>query len=143
MNQEINAYRELNISEMNQKELIVFLYDSALECLGRSKEMITTNKIGPLHEELSRARNIFVHLLATLNMEAGGEFAQKLSTLYAFFIEKITIANATRETKEIDEIVPLISDIRESWSQITLDDSQMPKPPINTTQTFQTISVEV
>ncbi len=123
-NQDINTYREMKISGMNQQELIVFLYESTLTLIDEARVTIHNKDVPGTHEKLSRARNIFVHLLATLNLEAGGEFARKLSSLYAFFIEKITVANVTKNTAELDEIVPVITEIKDAWSAMKYEEPE-------------------
>ena len=140
-NQEINAYKQLKISSMSQQELIVFLYESALMFLNEAKGKIQNEDVPGTFEKLNRARNIFLHLLSTLNAEAGGEFARRLSSLYAFFIEKITVANVTKNTQELDDIIPLISDIRDAWANIKFDEND---PSLNKkgSETFQAVSLE-
>jgi flagellar protein FliS len=113
---EIDAYREIKISGMNQQELIVFLYESSLQLIEEARATIAAGDVPATHDKLSRARNIFVHLLATLNLEAGGEFAVRLSSLYAYFVEKITMANVTKNIQELDDIAPIITNIKEAWA---------------------------
>ena len=115
---EIDAYREMKIMNMSQQELIVFLYESSLELIEQAKERIHAGDVPGTHEKLDRARRIFIHLLSTLNFEAGGELAKKLSGLYAYFVEKITMANVTKNIQELDDIVPIIIGIRDSWAAI-------------------------
>jgi flagellar protein FliS len=126
MNEDIKIYRQMHISGLNQKELIVLLYTGALRFIDEGRKLIIENSVPGAQEKLDRARNIFVHLLSTLNLEAGGELAGKLSALYAYFIEKITMANVTRQVKELDEIIPLIKDIKEAWEKVDINDENIP-----------------
>jgi flagellar protein FliS len=127
MNKQLKTYQQMHISGLDQKELIVLLYSGALRFIEEGKEIIPQKDVPLINEKLSKARNIFVHLLSTLNMEAGGEIADKLSALYAYFIEKITMANATKNVKDLDEIIPLIQAIKESWEKINFDDKAVPE----------------
>jgi flagellar secretion chaperone FliS len=141
-NQNVNAYWEMKISGMSQQELIVFLYESSLRLLEEARETIQLKDVPGTHEKLSRARNIFVHLLSTLNLEAGGDFAARLSTLYAFFIEKITVANVTKNTAELDQIIPLIVGIKDAWATMKYEESGSVSAN-RRLETKQAISVEV
>jgi flagellar secretion chaperone FliS len=141
-NQDIDVYKRLKISSMSQRELIVFLYESSLTLLEEAKEKIGANDVPGTFEKLNRARNIFLHLLSTLNVEIGDEFGLKLSSLYAFFIEKITVANVTKNTQELDEIIPLISDIRDAWANIKFDENE-PSPAKKNNETSVAVSMEV
>ena len=140
---ELKTYREAKIKDMNQKELIVFLYDSALGMIDQGKERISAEDIPGTHERLDRARNIFLHLLATLNLEAGGEFAKKLSALYSYFVEKITMANVLRDNKELDDIIPLISDLKNAWEEMEFNEPEKSSQGINNNPKNQLVSVEV
>jgi flagellar protein FliS len=127
MNNQLKTYQQMHISGLNQQELIVLLYSGALRFIEDGKDLLKTKDVPRIHEKLDKARNIFIHLLATLNMEKGGELAQKLSALYAFFIEKITVANVTKSATELDEIIPLIKEIKESWEKIDIKDQTIPE----------------
>jgi flagellar protein FliS len=126
MEKHLNIYQKMHVSGLNQKELIVMLYSKALLNIEQAKTAIAANNIQAKHDKLNRARNIFIHLLATLNMDAGGLLAKKLSSLYAYFIEKITMANATKSINELDEIIPLIQEIKEAWEKMEIDEKNMP-----------------
>jgi flagellar secretion chaperone FliS len=139
---EIDAYREIKVSSMSQQELIVFLYESSLRLLDEAKDTIAINDIPGTHEKLNRARNVFVHLLSTLNFEIGGDFAVKLSALYAFFVEKITIANVTKNVKELDDIIPIIAELKDAWANMKYDSDQS-TPAKNNGAISQLVSVEV
>jgi len=144
MENNLKTYQNMHISGLNQKDLIVMLYSGALRFIDEGKEFIHKNDVPQTSEKLSRARNIFVHLLSTLNLELGGEFAEKLSALYAYFIEKITNANVTKDIKELDEIIPLISEIKESWEQIDINDEDIPESKkTSSVKPVQVFSAEV
>ena len=118
LKKDLKKYREINIAGMNQRELIVFLYDSALRLMDEGKSRIAASDIPGTNEKLDRARKIFLHLLGTLDIEAGGEFAKKLSALYSYFVEKITMANVTHSAKELDEIIPIAADLKDAWEKM-------------------------
>ena len=134
----------MHVTSLNQKELIVLLYSGALQFINRGRDLMLKKDIPGTFENLNKARNIFIHLLSTLNLEKGGEVAQKLSGLYAYFIEKITVANMTKEIGELDDIVPLIAKIKKSWENIDINNEDIPgekKKPV--TRPVQVFSAEV
>jgi flagellar protein FliS len=139
---DIDNYRELKISSMTSRELVVFLYESALGLMEEAREKIAAGDVPGTHEKLDRCRNIFLHLLATLNLEGGGELAYNLSALYAFFVEKITLANVTKNTKELDDIVPLVTDIKEAWAAIGCNDEIPNSSETQMAEPVQAFSVE-
>lgn len=144
MENKLKTYQHMHVSGLNQKELIVLLYSGALRFIDEGKELIRKKDIPGTNEKLSKARNIFIHLLSTLNMEVGGEFSTRLSALYAYFIEKITMANATNNNRELDDIIPFIKDIKESWEQIDIDDENIPQSKkVSNTKPVHMFSTEV
>ncbi len=128
MQDQLGTYQQMHISGLNQKDLIVSLYAGAIRFMEQGKERMAKNDIQGTHDNLSRARNIFVHLLSTLDIEKGGEIARKLSSLYAYFIEKITVANVTKNQSELNEILPLVRNIKESWEAIEIDGDTLKNP---------------
>ena len=144
MESSIKTYQQMHVTSLNQKELIVLLYSGALQFINRGRDLMLKKDIPGTFENLNKARNIFIHLLSTLNLEKGGEVAQKLSGLYAYFIEKITVANMTKEIGELDDIVPLFAKIKKSWENIDINNEDIPgekKKPV--TRPVQVFSAEV
>jgi len=140
---ELKTYKDVKIKDMNRKELIVFLYESALRLMEEGKEKISIGDVPGTHEKLDRARNIFLHLLATLNLEAGGDFAKKLSALYSYFVEKITMANVSNNADELEEIIPVVNEIKEAWEKMEYEGSEKSSQGINNNPENQLISMEV
>lgn len=138
----IKTYKEAKINNMNQQELIVFLYESALRLMEEGKDKIRSGDIPGTHILLDRARNVFLHLLVTLNLDEGGEFAKQLSSLYSFFVEKITIANTTNNVQELEDIIPIVSDLKETWEKMEFDGSKQTPPGIDNKPQNQLISME-
>lgn len=141
---DIDTYLKMKISEMNQQELIVFLYESAINLMEESKATIGSGDLQGTHQRLNRARNIFLHLLGTLNMEGQGKaVASKLSALYAYFVEKITMANTTKNVRDLDDILPIVSDLKGAWENMK-PTSNEPGPPLkNSSLDSSLISMEV
>ncbi|MEE9555564.1 MAG: flagellar export chaperone FliS [candidate division Zixibacteria bacterium] len=124
----IDTYLKMKISDMNPRELIVFMYESTINLMEESKETIKNGDLQGTHTRLNRARNVFLHLLGTLNIEEGGDIAARLSSLYAYFIEKITMANTTKDPELLDEIIPLVVEIKDSWENMELDAEESKSP---------------
>jgi len=143
MEKQVNVYQQMHISGLNQKELIVMLYSGAIRFIEQGRELIIKKDVPGAHAKLNSARNIFIHLLSTLNMEAGGQLSQKLSSMYAYFIEKITMGNATKNVQELDDILPLIQDIKEAWEKIEFESAQKSAENTLKPEPVQAFSAEV
>ncbi|PJA29259.1 MAG: flagellar export chaperone FliS [candidate division Zixibacteria bacterium CG_4_9_14_3_um_filter_46_8] len=121
MNQNIKTYERVQTDGLNQKQLILILYNGVSRLLVEAKEAIAKKDDQLAHDKLDRARKVVFHLLSTLNFEAG-EIAHMLSPLYSFIIVKITEANMKKDADLVDEIIPIVENIKEGWEGIQLDD---------------------
>jgi flagellar protein FliS len=51
-------------------------------------------------------------------MEKGGELAQNLAELYVFSINQIYLVNATKNPKYLDNVIGILSTLKEGWEAI-------------------------
>ncbi len=113
-----SAYRRTEVETVSQRDLIVMLYQGAERFLGQSMIAMQNRRIEDAHNGCMRARAIFEELLSTLNMEAGGEIAVRLKSLYAFFLFRIGEANLLKDASKLAEIMPIIATLREGWQSV-------------------------
>lgn len=121
------AYTQTQVSTTaSQQQLIVMAYDGILRFLARAKERMREREIEATEQDLVRARAVVEELAGTLNMKAGGEIARNLWNLYIYFTQKITEANLTKTPGPVDEIVPILRDLRDGWAKLEVpkDDAQ-------------------
>jgi flagellar protein FliS len=57
-------------------------------------------------------------------MEVGGEFADNLSSLYNYIIDKLTEIDTENGVDNIDEVVALFAPIKDAWAAISEEDKQ-------------------
>src|SRR5690606_12968207 len=72
-------------------------------------------------EAAHKARAIISELLATLDLDRGGDIALQLQGLYTFFITHILDATAKRDGAELRKLLPILANLREAWQQIPDD----------------------
>jgi flagellin-specific chaperone FliS len=65
-------------------------------------------------------------LCGTLNRDAG-DLTEKLSALYAFLVEQITVANARRDVKVAEDCIEILTTLKEGWAGI-VEHEMTPKP---------------
>ncbi len=121
------AYTQTQVSTTtSQQQLIVMAYDGILRFLARAKERMRAREIEATEQDLVRARTIVEELGGTLNMEAGGQIARNLWNLYVYFSQKITEANLLKQPGPLEEIVPILRDLRDGWAKLEVpqDDAQ-------------------
>lgn len=64
---------------------------------------------------MQKATRIISHLNKTLDMQY--EISKNLEQLYDFFMHKITQANIYKDAKHLEEILPMIEELRDSFAQ--------------------------
>ena len=102
---------------MSQAELVVTLYQGAIRYLHEAIDLVAAERFDQSWRKFDRARRIVVHLCGTLNRDAG-EITDKLSALYAFIIEQITLANARRDERIARDCIEILTTLKEGWDGV-------------------------
>lgn len=102
----------------SQGEILIMLYDGAIKFLTRAKEKIQERKYADKGVLLSRAIDIIAELDGSLNVEKGGDLAENLHKLYFFCNARILKASVRMETEHIDEVIRILSGLRDAYKQI-------------------------
>jgi flagellar protein FliS len=71
---------------------------------------------------LGKAIRLINQLNGTLDMERGGEIAERLRGLYVYILARLTLANATNDATIVAEAVRLVRDVKTGWDQIVTDE---------------------
>ena len=118
-----NAYSQVNLETAVQSadphQLILMLYDGALLSLAEATVAIEQKDVPKRAKAISRAIAIIQDgLHASLDVEAGGELAQRLAALYDYMVERLTQANATNNAATVQEVSGLLRTLREAWAEM-------------------------
>ena len=57
-------------------------------------------------------------LMATLNMDNGGEIAKNLQSLYSYMFSQLIEANMEKKTEPVVVVIDLLKELRAAWIQI-------------------------
>lgn len=107
---------ETKISTSNPHQLIVMLYDGALLAIRSAGISMEAGDVASKGRSISQAINIVSNgLKASLDMEAGGELASRLSALYDYIGQRLLQANLQNNQAALTEVAGLLSELREAW----------------------------
>ena len=67
------------------------------------------------HNNILKAQKIITEFQTTLDMENGGELAQRLYSLYAYLHKKLVSANINKSFEDLDEVLEHLKDLRNTW----------------------------
>ena len=113
-----NAYKKASVNTLDQNKLIIMLYDGAIKNANFAVEYMKSGEIEKVHDSLIKTKNIVTELLATLNMEHGGEIAKNLKSLYSYMFSLLIEANMEKKSKPVLTVIDLLKELRGAWVQI-------------------------
>jgi len=114
-----NAYTDTMVATTaNPLDLIIQLYDGAISRLNKATFCINQGRTTEKIQYITRAIAIIEELLASLNLEAGGEVAANLQDLYAHMLHQLTIANANNDAARVKQVEALLKELRSAWKEI-------------------------
>ncbi|MBS1254793.1 MAG: Flagellar secretion chaperone FliS [Deltaproteobacteria bacterium] len=113
-----NAYKKASVNTLDQNKLIIMLYDGAIKNASFAVEYMKSGEIEKVHNCLIKTKNIVTELMATLNMEQGGEIAKNLKSLYSYMFSQLVEANMEKKSKPVLVVIDLLKELRAAWVQI-------------------------
>ena len=139
-----SSYRTIATQTAPPGQLVLMLFDGALRSLDRALTGFSCLEIGErnttIHNNLSRAIDIIRELNQSLDLEAGGQLADTLRNLYGFFESRLVESNLKKSRKGIDEVHPMLKQLRDAWFTMLNSDNPFALPdaaearPANTLQ---------
>lgn len=120
MHRGLTTYQKAQTEGLNQRDLIVMCYKGAIKYLNDAKTRYAAQDYEGFSELLEKAHRVVFHLYTTLDMEKGGEIAERLADLYAFVISQIYLVNATKEVAIVDKLIPVLDTLRSGWVDLDL-----------------------
>ena len=121
-----DTYQKINTMSMSQLELILAVYRGTIGYLEQAKKLFTENDYSAGRTACDRARKCMVHLYTTLDMEKGGEIARYLGGLYAYAIEQLDLAVASKANGRLDDIIGVFVNLKDGWEQLRDDQKLHP-----------------
>ena len=111
-------YREREVLTASPAKLVVIIYDHLLASLYRAKYSIQAQKIEARIEAIGKARDAVVELLASTDIERGGQLAHDLRALYAFMFNELNEIVAAPEVARVDRLFSIVAQLSEGFATI-------------------------
>lgn len=115
----VDTYQETAITTQTQGKLIVMLYDGAIKFLKLAIIEIQANNPEGKGKYIGKAMDIINELDVVLDMDAGGEVATNLRSLYLFMVAHLNKANREQSIPKVQEVIKLLEELNQSWKAIT------------------------
>lgn len=112
-----NTYKNNSVNFASKDQLLLMLVDGASKFSKIGRQAILDKDVKKAHENIVKTQNIFYELMATLDVSKGGVWAESLMKVYEFITRRLTEANIKKSEEIMNEIIPLIEDVRDTWNQ--------------------------
>ena len=111
-----NIYKQNSVNMASSQQLLLMLLDGAVKYTKIARMAILKKDIPRAHKELIRVQDIFLELMIT--MDKNTKYMEDLYNVYDFIKNELAEANMKKDVKIIDEILPLIEEIRDMWYEV-------------------------
>jgi len=116
-NNAYNVYKNNSVNFASKEQLLLMLLDGSVKFAKIARQAIVDKDLMKAHENLIKTQNIYYELITSLDVNKGGEWAENLMAIYSFIVEKLVEANMKKSVEIIDEVMPLIEEVRETWNE--------------------------
>ena len=111
----LQAYKEQTVSTMTTGEMLILLYDEMIKRLKKAEILANNSDFEKFESEVKRVQEIIAYLNNSLDRRF--EISKNLLSLYDFFNYQLIRVTASRNLTLIDELIPLIEDLRDTYRQ--------------------------
>lgn len=115
MNNPYASYKTQSIQTMTSGEMIIALYEGLIKQLNLALVYLDEKNIPEVHTSLIKSQDIINYLISTLNPEL--EISHSILPYYELFNRQISNANLKKESKIIQDILPLIEEFKHIFIQ--------------------------
>ena len=110
-----NAYKNNSVNYASKEQLLLMLLDGAVKYSKIGKQAIIDGDVKKRHENLVKTQDIFYELIISLDRSTNLEWIDGLAGVYEFINSRLMEANIKCDAAIMDEVIPLIEDIRSMW----------------------------
>ena len=114
----VATYHEAAVTTQGKGRLIVLLYDGAIKFMKLAIQELEAGNYEAKGRYLIKAQDIINELNAVLDMDAGGEIANNLRSLYLFMNKRLSEANINRDAQIIRDVITMMDELNQSWKAI-------------------------
>lgn len=109
------------------------LYDEAIKQTGAALSLMDdsmkseSNRIEKINKSVVKSQEIITELMASLDMEAGGEISKNLLSLYTFFNQQLIEGNIEKNKEKIQFVKKMMEELRFAWVEV-INTTAVPTP---------------
>jgi flagellar secretion chaperone FliS len=119
-----SRYRQTEVLTTSSVQLIVLLYDSAIQSIELANDGIARRHQPDKARFIGRAVGIVGELSNVLDFERGGEVAKSLYRLYEYMLSELTQANLRNDASRLDGPLRCLKEMRGAWHTLAQQQAQ-------------------
>ena len=111
-------YQQTQIMTSSNVQLIVLLYDAAIQSIESAKAGIESRNLREKGRTIGKAISIVGELNSVLDFERGGSIATSLRRLYDYMLAELVTANVRNDARYLDGPLRCLVTLREAWREV-------------------------
>jgi flagellar protein FliS len=113
----LGRYQDMKVQTASPAQIMIMLYDGAIRFSLQAKKKIEERDFEGKGIFISKTQAIIDELMNSLDFSVSPDLCERLQQLYVYMNERLTEANIKLDTQMIDEVVNLLSTLRDGWKQ--------------------------
>ena len=113
----LNAYMQNSVYTASKDRLLLMLYDGLVKFIKQGIAGLEEKNYEKANTNLIKAQNIISEFMATLDMQKGGELANKLNLLYDYMRRRLIEANIKKNKEIAVEILGYAEKLKGAFDQ--------------------------
>lgn len=115
-NNALNVYKNNSVNYASKEQLLLMLVDGAVKFAKMAKQALEDKNVIESHKNLVKVQDIFTELMISLDQNAG-DWAKQIYKVYDFIKTRLFEINLKKDAKMMDELMPVIEDVRSTWHE--------------------------
>lgn len=112
-----NAYLLTKVLTASKREVVLYLYEGAIEYLMRAIEARKKGEVAEAGEAIDRVIAILIELSCSLDYNQNGALAIRLDGIYNYMIEALTLSNKANELEPLETSHSMLKILGDAWQQ--------------------------
>jgi flagellar protein FliS len=114
----LSAYKEISVLTVDSLSLVVMLYEEGMRYLKEALEAYEKKEYEKKAERLIYGMEVISELLASLDLERGGEIAKNLRDIYTFMLRELLLFDAEEKPERIKSVIEMLQQLKEAFEEV-------------------------
>jgi len=112
---QFQQYQQQQVYTAPPDKLLLMLFDGAIRFCKLAKKAVENKNVEESHHYLTKAEDILVELMSSLNMDY--EVSSNLYSLYDYLYRQLVEANLKKNGALLDEVLEFLTELRQIWAE--------------------------